>query len=129
MDKVERLQPAPIIVLGALRTGTSLVAQMIHRWGAYAGAPDQLTPANEHNPHGYWEYKPIWDLLLEVGELRSGVSWWDPAFQGRVQEKLSLSHYKEQALAMIADMAHPGRPWVWKDPALSLYLPFWKELW
>jgi len=32
----------PIIVLGVERSGTSVVAEMIHRWGAYAG--DQEKP-------------------------------------------------------------------------------------
>ena len=27
----------PIIVLGVERSGTSVVAEMVHRWGAYAG--------------------------------------------------------------------------------------------
>ncbi len=27
----------PIIVLGVERSGTSVVAEMLHRWGAYAG--------------------------------------------------------------------------------------------
>ena len=30
---------------------------------------------------------------------------------------------------MVADMAAWGRPWVWKDPALSFFLPFWKAFW
>ena len=30
----------PIIVLGVERSGTSVGAEMVHRWGAYAGPPD-----------------------------------------------------------------------------------------
>jgi hypothetical protein len=120
---------SPIIVLGALRTGTSVVAQMVHRWGAYAGEPEQLTAGNEHNPQGYWEYKPIWDLLVELGDFAEGANWWDPAFQTLVKAKLSVPDCRAKAQALIAGMASMGRPWLWKDPALSLYLPFWTELW
>ena len=120
---------SPIIVLGALRTGTSVVAQMVHRWGAYAGEPEELTAGNEHNPQGYWEYKPIWDLLVELGDFAQGVNWWDPAFQTRVKDKLSVPDARAKAQALVAGMASQGKPWMWKDPALSLYLPFWTEIW
>ena len=53
-----------IIVLGVERSGTSVVAEMIHRWGAYAGDQEKLHKADVHAPRGYWEYLPVWDLLL-----------------------------------------------------------------
>jgi hypothetical protein len=119
----------PIIVLGVERSGTSVVAEMVHRWGAYAGECDKLRQADEHNPQGYWEYKPIWDFLVELGDLAAGVSWWDASFQERVREKLFIPPYRDMALELVAGMAKEGKPWVWKDPALSFFLPFWKEIW
>ena len=32
----------PIIVLGAERSGTSVVVEMVYRWGAYAGPSEKL---------------------------------------------------------------------------------------
>lgn len=61
--------PHPIIVLGAERSGTSVLAEMIHRWGAYAGAPDHTRLGDPQNPRGYWEYEPIWRMLVEIGDL------------------------------------------------------------
>ena len=49
----------PIIVLGAERSGTSVVAEMVHTWGAYAGASERLHAADAHAPRGYWEYMPL----------------------------------------------------------------------
>jgi hypothetical protein len=122
-------RPARIIVLGAERSGTSVVTDMIHRWGAYAGEPEQLTAANEHNPQGQWEYKPLWDFLAELGDFAQGATWWDPAFEERITAKLERPELRGKGLALIADMEREGRPWVWKDPALCHFLPFWQPLW
>ena len=43
----------PIIVLGVPRTGTSLVGQVTHHWGAGAGEAERLVQGNEGNPLGY----------------------------------------------------------------------------
>jgi hypothetical protein len=118
-----------IIVLGAERSGTSVVTDMICRWGAYPGEPEHVRTGDSHNPRGYWEYLPIWAFLAELGEFSAGVSWWDADFQQRVRDKLQIEAYRERALAMVAAMGKEGRPWVWKDPALSFFLPFWKEIW
>jgi hypothetical protein len=120
---------AGIIVLGAERSGTSVVTDMIHRWGAYAGEPEQLTAANEHNPQGQWEYNPLWDFLAELGDFAQGATWWDPAFEERIMAKLQRQEFRDKALALIAAMERERRPWVWKDPALCHFLPFWKPLW
>jgi hypothetical protein len=49
----------PIIVIGPERSGTSVVADMICRWGAYPGEPGKQREADERNPRGYFEYLPI----------------------------------------------------------------------
>ncbi|MEM7536555.1 MAG: sulfotransferase [Chloroflexota bacterium] len=118
-----------IIVLGAERSGTSVITDMIHRWGAYAGKPSQLTGPNEHNPQGQWEYEPLWDVLAEVGDFAQGETWWDPAFETRITAKLDDAAIRTKAQALLADMKKAGRPWVWKDPALCHFLPFWQPLW
>lgn len=119
----------PIIVLGPERSGTSVVAEMVHRWGAYAGEPGKIRPADEHNARGYWEYLPIWDFLVELGDLSAGTSWWDPSFQELVHSRLSVPRYADRAREMIAEMGRSERPWVWKDPALAFCLSFWTRIW
>ena len=121
--------PARIIVIGAERSGTSVVTDMVHCWGAYAGEPEKLTAANEHNPQGQWEYEPLWDFLAELGDFAQGATWWDPAFEERIKAKVHLQAIRSKALALIADMEREWRPWVWKDPALCHFLPFWKPIW
>jgi hypothetical protein len=46
-----------------------------------------------------------------------------------VKEKASVPEHRRKATEMIAEMEKAGRPWVWKDPALSFFLPFWKQIW
>ena len=118
----------PIIVLGVERSGTSVVAEMVHRWGAYAGAPKTLHEADVHAPRGYWEFLPLWDLLAELGDFASGATWWDRDFQQRIEDKAADPVYRTKAIELMSQM-HKGDPWFWKDPALSHFLPFWKQIW
>ena len=82
-----------------------------------------------HAPRGYWEYLPLWDLLAELGDFASGATWWEPDFQHRMKDKASDPTYRTKALKLISEMQKDGRPWFWKDPALSHFLPFWKQIW
>ena len=129
MSKRDYCKDCPIIVLGVERSGTSLVAEMIHRWSAYPGEPEKLHEADEHAPRGYWEYLPLWEFLAELGEFSSGASWWDPNFQKRMNDKTSDPIYKRKALELLGEMHRDGHPWFWKDPALCHFLPFWNQLW
>ena len=118
----------PIIVLGVERSGTSVVAEMLHRWGAYAGPPEKLHQADVHAPRGYWEFLPLWDLLAKLGEFDAGATWWDLDFQQRIEKKTTDPAFKKKATDLMAEM-DKGAPWFWKDPALSHFLPFWKQIW
>ncbi len=114
----------PIIVLGPERSGTSLITEMIVRWGAYPGADEYVRGPDQHNQNGYWEYTPVWDALAAMG-----VDWWDEGFQEQLAAKAQVPEFGDRARTMIAEMERPGRPWVWKDPALSFFLPFWQQFW
>ena len=118
----------PIIVLGVERSGTSVVAEMVHRWGAYAGPSEKLHRADAHAPRGYWEFLPLWDLLAELGDFDAGATWWDHDFQERMKKKATDPAFRRKATKLMAEMSNGG-PWFWKDPALSHFLPFWKQIW
>ena len=118
----------PIIVLGVERSGTSVVAEMVHRWGAYAGPPEKLHKADVHAPRGYWEFLPLWDLLAALGDFDAGATWWDHDFQQRMKKKAADPAFRKKTTELIAEMSK-GDLWFWKDPALSHFLPFWKQIW
>lgn len=115
----------PIIVLGPERTGTSLVAEMVHAWGAYAGEPEDLSSPDHRNPRGYWEYEPLWALAERVGDFAAGVSWWEASFEARLVASRDHPSHASEARRLVATMEAAGRPWMWKDPALCHMLPFW----
>lgn len=119
----------PIIIVGAERSGTSVCAELVHTWGAYVGAPEHLPRPDRANPRGRWEYGPLWDLLAEIGEFSSGVSWWDDGFDKRVENRGSDPVIADRARALIRTMEVVGRPWLWKDPALCHFLGFWRHFW
>lgn len=118
----------PIIILGVERSGTSVVAEMVHAWGAYAGPSEKLHAADAHAPRGYWEYMPLWDLLAELGNFASGATWWERDFQHRIGNYASDPVYRTKATVLMSEMDEGG-PWFWKDPALCHYLPFFKQIW
>lgn len=119
----------PVIVLGAERSGTSVCAEMVHAWGAYAGDPGDLPAADVLNPRGRWEYLPLWDLLADIGDFAAGGTWWAEDFAERTAAKAADPQLASRARALLARMAAPGRPWLWKDPALCHFLGFWLPLW
>jgi hypothetical protein len=102
---------------------------MIAAWGAYAGDDDDLPPPDELNPRGRREYQPLWELLENIGDFADGASWWEESFPGRVAAKLTDVRVLSSARDLVAQMERHGLPWVWKDPALCHFLPFWREVW
>lgn len=97
-------ESSPIIVLGVERSGTSVVAKMVHRWGAYAGPSEKLHKADAHAPRGYWEYLLLWDSLAELGDFDAGATWWDADFQKRMAEKATNPVYRKKATELMAEM-------------------------
>jgi len=117
----------PIFVLGIDRSGTSLLSEIVFHWGAYAGDPALLGAPDEGNPQGYWEYRPMQELVSEL-LMGAGVSPWDPGFKEQVRQCAFDPRYRDKALAMISEMQAADRPWLWKEPNFAFTLPFWREL-
>jgi hypothetical protein len=116
----------PIFVLGADRSGTSLISEIIYRWGANAGDITSLGSANEGNPRGYWEYEPMEELLDKLFAA-AGVSPWHPEFPGRVRALTRDPALRAEVLRLVAGMEE-GPAWFWKEPNLCLCLPFFVDI-
>jgi hypothetical protein len=112
-----------------------VVAELVHRCGAYGGSEGQMLSADQWNEQGYWEYLPLIafndDLLASVD-----ASWLvPPSFEdeGHLSALVSQPDFRERALGLIAAMESvngtPTSSWFWKDPRLGIVLPFWKEFW
>jgi hypothetical protein len=117
-----------IIVLGMHRSGTSLVADIVHRWGAFAGDEEDLLPADDKNANGYWEYAPLVTFDNEL--LISVESNWfiPPSDDSAIRGLINKPGYRHKGELLIEAMEDAGL-WFWKDPRLSLLLPFWQQIW
>lgn len=117
---------AAIFVLGADRSGTSLLAELAVRWGAYPGEPADLVAPDAANPRGYFEHVPMQELLRDLA-VAVGISRWDPEFPRQVADLAGLPPWRGRARELADRMAAGGRPWMWKEPLLALYLDFWER--
>ena len=128
----ESQPPKRIIVLGVMRSGTSLTADLTRLWGAYAGSQDELWTSDASDPrgYGYMEYIPLQNLNNQLLDDNDRV----PPTRESLDQKTSSQKYKRQAKELLKNMDDlaqkkrmPG--WVWKDARLPLTLPFWNGLW
>src|SRR3972149_6817206 len=120
------VMPERIIVSGIYRSGTSLNAELIHRWGAYAGREDDIF----QDKYGYMEHLALQKLNDELLNNNSRV----PTPVDRLLEKAQDSILRERALQILDAMDKEAEQikadaWVWKDPRLPLVMPFWANIW
>ncbi|MEW6403815.1 MAG: sulfotransferase [Chloroflexota bacterium] len=118
--------PQRIIVSGIYRSGTSLTAELIRRWGAFAGHEDDLY----QDRNCYMEHLAIQTFNEELLNKNSRV----PVPAEELLEKAADPIYKERALQILNDMDRDAErnhaiAWIWKDPQLPLAIPFWAHIW
>ena len=111
---------APVIITGMHRSGTSLLAGLLHRAGLHVG--DRLLRPRPANPQGYFEDFDFVefheDLLRSLGTT---------IFLSRRPSRKAEEDQVRQARDLID--ARRDRPaWGWKDPRTSLFLDFWYDL-
>jgi hypothetical protein len=116
-----------IVIIGMHRSGTSMVAQLLHQCGLFLGSADQLLGATSGNQDGHFEHLGF--LKINEGLLRYfGGSWESPP-------KLNPGWERDAALAELFAAARAllqtfsGKSlWGWKEPRTTILLPFWKSL-
>jgi hypothetical protein len=106
------------------RSGTSAVAGFLAKAGFFAGEEDDLLPAAEDNPKGFFERADVNALNDDLLE-RLGGNWDRPPGRTIVAERTPAWRPKvDEVLGTLAAEA-AGRPLVLKDPRISLLLPAW----
>lgn len=117
----------PICIAGMHRSGTSVIAQLLHRCGIQLGDESMLMAATPDSPNSLWEdtrFVVINDAILGA----FGGAWdYPPAMDHGWPEDERLDTVRRDAEALLAECANQGTPWGWKDPRNSLTFPFWQR--
>lgn len=108
------------IVVGMHRSGTSMLAGLLHQNGILMGT--HFRPPLPENPKGFFEeeaFRRENDRVLLKSDYT--VEKWDRLFRG-----LSLTDDDlARARAVIVRFDRLADPWGWKDPRTCLTLPMW----
>jgi hypothetical protein len=114
----------PVAIVGMHRSGTSMVAALLHHAGLYLGPEDELMPASPDNQEGFWENLRFFELDDEL--LHAAGGGWDEPPVTFKPDNPAVSAVRVKARALAREF-EPNRPWGWKDPRTSLLLPFWLD--
>lgn len=116
------IEQSPILVTGAARSGTSMMAGVINICGAYGG---QMSPSNKYNQKGMFENIRI-KQDIDKGFLKSiGM---DPKGQNPLPDTTSLSIPSDWAYKVEKIMLQEGYekgPWFYKGARSCLMWPVW----
>lgn len=107
------------IVAGPPRSGTSLVAGLLHRLGVSMGDERSFLPANQHNPTGYFEDSHFVFLNDMILDKAGGMVWTPPP---RFEVESAGRHFSDEVERRVGARA-TEEPWGWKDPRNCLTLP------
>jgi hypothetical protein len=116
----------PIAIAGMHRSGTSMVAQFLHRCGVFLGPASNLMEAAEQNPEGFWEHVQLVEINDELLNLL-GAGWDYPPRPPIDWDSPRFDHLRTRAARVFAEFEQYER-WGWKDPRTSLTLPFWRAV-
>ena len=115
----------PVAIVGMHRSGTSMVAKLLHQAGLNLGDEADLMPPAEENPEGFYEHLEFVSLNDEVLNV-AGAGWDCPPAAGFDWDDEALDPFRTRARHLAAPLRE-RLPWGWKDPRTSLTLPFWRS--
>ncbi len=116
-----------ICITGMHRSGTSLVARLLHLCGLYLGPEKELMPSSADNADGYWENLQFVELDNALLAQLNGT--WDspPSADSDLEMQRQPLPLVQKARALIHGFDDQPS-WGWKDPRSALTLPFWLAL-
>jgi hypothetical protein len=90
-----------VLVTGHPNSGTSFLCELVAAMGFSPGDPRYLKPADDHNPHGYWEHMPLQEYVRAL----SGYGDWMHITGGYPPEPLTFDDGNRWRLALLAEGA------------------------
>lgn len=113
---------APILVTGCARSGTSLVAGVLHLGGAWVG---NYVGAHPLNPKGFFENRFIREQIVKPYLRDLGV---DPLCQRDLPDAESLTPvpgWRDRVVEAIRSQNYEDGPWLYKGAKMCLMWPVW----
>lgn len=103
-----------IVVLGMHKSGTSLIAGILYRFGINIG--ERLVGNNWSNPLGHYEDLDFLDLNNRILH-EAGGNWMNPPSKLSI---LSQNNKFKREIRTIINNKNKNKIWGWKDPRTSL---------
>ena len=111
------MNSAPVIITGMHRSGTSMVASILHVCGLDLGDQEKLASGAEDNEYGFFENFDFININTTI--LKNFGTDWDlpQKFLPDWQNDPKVAELKQIALSEV-DQAfkNSSRHWGWKDP-------------
>lgn len=111
------IEQDPILVTGAARSGSGIIAGAFVKCGAFGGI---MT-----NKRGLYENDKVRDLLVKPYLQDTGV---DPLGQFPLPDTNSMlipRHWRSQVQEIMEEEGYTGGPWMYKDSRIGLMWPIW----
>jgi hypothetical protein len=119
-----------IIVLGAPRSGSSLITRLINMMGAFFDTGHASIGFSDENPRGFWERSDVIacnDRLLSLQQCRwDRLARWKPLSHATSRKATKSSDTAAHDIEEVLRILNANRPWVIKDPRLCMTLPHWR---
>lgn len=117
----------PVIIIGAARSGTSMVAGIVHLCGAWGG---NFVQASANNPRGFFENRVIRDEMVKpflkaMGGDRMGQRSFPDI--SKIRETEGFATWRSMILAHLLLQGYRGEPWFYKCTKSVHIWPLWHE--
>ena len=115
------------LVLGMHRSGTSALAGALEAMGLSVGPDDDVMPADDGNPEGYYE---LWSIVRANDDLLAHFGGrWDspPDLPTDWTDDGVTKDFVHTMRAHLVELFDGGRYFL-KDPRMSLLLPAWRQV-
>ncbi|MEC7932762.1 MAG: hypothetical protein VX218_10810, partial [Pseudomonadota bacterium] len=115
-----------VMIVAMHRSGTSALSRALNLMGC--DMPPRLIGADQWNSAGYWESKPIKDLNEEM--LVSGGGEWSEwqEFNPGWFKSSAVQRFRDRAIELVGSEFGDSPLFVFKDPRLSILMPFWRSV-
>ncbi|MFZ5809918.1 MAG: sulfotransferase family protein [Chloroflexota bacterium] len=127
---IEHLSPSTqqVVIIGGMhRSGTSMVANILHLAGVFLGDPDLMLGASKDNQKGHWENIYFLDLNERIlAKLGAGWDFICNLTDGW-EKSPSLDLLRQQANQLVSKFERYSF-WGWKDPRNTVLASFWHSL-